>query len=87
MTKCDPFKYFKTSFDIIRLAVMWCIWLPQSHRNVEELLHERGIEISHETDFGVKGILPDGSRQKSCLFAIMAFRTPRSLCAVVIKTT
>jgi len=66
MTKCDPFKYFKTSVDTIRLAVMLCIWLPQSHRNVEELLHERGIEINHEADFGVKGILTDLGRSTAC---------------------
>ena len=25
------------------------VWFPLSLRNVEDLLHERGIEISHET--------------------------------------
>ncbi len=49
MTKRDPFKYFKTSPDIIRLAVMLYVRFPLSLRNVEDLLHERGIEISHET--------------------------------------
>ena len=49
MTKRDPFKYFKTSPDIIRLAVMLCVRYPLSLRNVEDLLHERGIYISHET--------------------------------------
>jgi putative transposase len=44
-----PFRYFKTSPEIIRLAVMLYIRLPLSLRNVEGLLHERGIEISHET--------------------------------------
>ena len=33
---------------IIRLAVMRGIRFPQSLRNVEGLLHERGIEISYE---------------------------------------
>ena len=49
MTKRDPFKYFKTSPQIIRLAVMMYIRFPLSLRNVEDLLHERGIDISHET--------------------------------------
>lgn len=33
----------------MRLAVRMCVRLPLSLRNVEDLLHERGIEISHET--------------------------------------
>ncbi|WP_420328316.1 IS6 family transposase [Mameliella sp.] len=49
MTKRDPFKYFKTSPEIIRLAVMLYIRFPLSLRNVEDLLHERGIDVSHET--------------------------------------
>jgi putative transposase len=49
MIKRDPFKYFKTSPAIIRLAVMMYVRYPLSLRNVEDLLHERGIEISHET--------------------------------------
>jgi len=49
MTKSSPFKYFKTSPEIIRLAVMLYVRFPLFLRNVEDLLHERGIEISHET--------------------------------------
>jgi putative transposase len=45
----NPFRYFKTSPEIIRLAVMMYVRFPLSLRNVEDLLHERGIEISHET--------------------------------------
>jgi putative transposase len=45
----NPFKYFKTSHEIIRLAVMMYIRFPLSLRNVEDLLHERGIDITHET--------------------------------------
>mgnify|MGYP000020498709 CR=1 FL=1 len=48
MTK-SPFRYFKTSPEIIRLAVMMYVRFPLSLRNVEDLLHERGIEVSHET--------------------------------------
>ena len=49
MTRRSPFRYFKTSPDIIRLAVMMYIRFPLSLRNVEDLLHERGTEISHKT--------------------------------------
>ena len=49
MTKHSPFRYFKTSPEIIRLAVMLYIRFPLSLRNVEDLLHERGIDVSHET--------------------------------------
>ena len=49
MTKRSPFKYFKTSPEIIRLAVMLYVRFPLSLRNVEDLLHERGVDVSHET--------------------------------------
>ena len=37
MTKRLPFKYFKTSPEIIRLAVMLYVWFTHSLRNVEEI--------------------------------------------------
>lgn len=43
------FRYFKTSPAIIRLAMMMYIRYPLSLRNVENLLHKRGIDIMHET--------------------------------------
>ena len=49
MTQRSPFRYFKTSPEIIRLAVMFYIQFPLSLRNMEDLVHECGIEISHET--------------------------------------
>ncbi len=49
MPQHSPFRYFKTSPEIIRLAVMLYVRFPLSLRNVEDLLHERGIEVSHET--------------------------------------
>ena len=49
MGKLRPFRYFKTSPEIIRLAVMMYVRFPLSLRNVEDLLHERGIDVSHET--------------------------------------
>jgi putative transposase len=45
----NPFRYFKTSPEIIRLAVMIYVRFPLSLRQVEDLLHERGIDISYET--------------------------------------
>ncbi|MEE8303339.1 MAG: IS6 family transposase [Candidatus Tectomicrobia bacterium] len=45
----NPFRYFRTSPEIIRLAVMMYIRFPLSLRQVEDLLHERGIDISYET--------------------------------------
>ena len=45
----NPFRYFKTSPEIIRLAVMMYVRYPLSLRQVEDLLHERGVDICHET--------------------------------------
>jgi putative transposase len=45
----NPFRYFNTSPEIIRLAVMLYVRFPLSLRNVEDLLHERGIDVSHES--------------------------------------
>jgi putative transposase len=44
-----PFLHVKTSPEIIRLAVMMYVRFPLSLRNVQDLLNERGIDISHET--------------------------------------
>ena len=45
----NPFRYFISSPDVIRLVVMMYLKDPLSLRNVEDLLAERGIDISHET--------------------------------------
>ncbi len=45
----NPFRYFNTSPDIIRLAVMLYVRFPLSLRNVEDLLHERGIDVCRES--------------------------------------
>lgn len=39
MTGRNPFPYFKTSPEIIRLTVMMYTRVPLSLRNVEDLLH------------------------------------------------
>ena len=48
MNQYNPFKYFKTSPEIIRLAVMYYVRYPLSYRQVDDILHERGIDICHE---------------------------------------
>ena len=49
MTAHNPFKYFKTAPKIIRLAVMYYVRYPLSFCQVEDILHERGIDISYES--------------------------------------
>jgi len=44
-----PFCYFKTLPEIIRLSVTMYVRFPLSIRNLEDPLHERGIDICHET--------------------------------------
>ncbi len=43
----DPFRYFNGSPEVIRLTVMMYIRYPPSLWQVEDLLHERGIDISY----------------------------------------
>lgn len=45
----NSFHYFKSSPAVVRTAVLFYIRFPQSLRQVEDLPHERGIDISHET--------------------------------------
>ena len=45
----NPFRYFNSSPEVIRLTVMIYVRYPLSLRQVEDLLLERGIEICHET--------------------------------------
>ena len=47
--KPNPFRYFNSSPEVIRITVMMYVRYPLSLRNVEDLLHERGIDICHET--------------------------------------
>jgi len=43
------FKFFKTSPEIIRLAIRYCAHYLLIFCQVEDILHERGIDIRHET--------------------------------------
>jgi putative transposase len=45
----NPFRWFDSSPEVIRLVVMMYVRYPLSLRNVEDLLFERGIDICHET--------------------------------------
>lgn len=49
MPKPSPFRYFKTSPEIMHLAVMLHVRFPLSLRNVEDLLDERGDDVSLKT--------------------------------------
>ncbi len=45
----NPCRYFNSSPEVIRLAVMLYIRYPLSLRQVEDILFERGIDICYET--------------------------------------
>jgi putative transposase len=45
----NPFRYFDSSPEVIRLVVQMYVRYPLSLRNVEDLLAERGIDICHDT--------------------------------------
>ena len=45
----NPFCYFYSSPEVIRLTVMMYIRYPFSLRQVEAMLFERGVDICHET--------------------------------------
>ena len=47
-TSRNPFRYFNSSPEVIRLVVMMYVRFPLSLRNVEDLLFERGIDLCHE---------------------------------------
>ena len=49
MPMANPFRCFNSSPEVIRLVVMMYVKYPLSLRNVEDLLFERGIDISYET--------------------------------------
>ena len=48
MIERSPFRYFKTSPEIIRLAAMMYVCCPLSLRDVEDLLRQRWVDITHE---------------------------------------
>lgn len=57
MTKRDPFIYFHSNPEVIYLAMMLYMRFPLALWNVEDLLNERGIDVSHEAIwFGWNGL-------------------------------
>ena len=49
MSNPVSFRYFKTSPEIIQLAVMLYVRFPLSLINVEDFLHGRGVDFGVET--------------------------------------
>ena len=49
MSTINPFKYYKTSPEIIKLAEIHYVRYTLSLRQVEDIPHDRGINIRHET--------------------------------------
>ena len=45
----DPFRWFDSSPEVIRLVVMWYVGHTPSVRQAEDMAFERGIDICHET--------------------------------------
>ena len=70
------FRYFKTSPKIIRLAVMMYVQYPPSLRNVEDLLHERGIDKSPPSR-------DSGFVQSHITSSRLPWFLPRRCCAIV----
>ena len=74
----NPFRYFNSSPEVIRLTVMMYIRYPLSLRQVEDLLFERGIDICHETvrfwwnRFGpmFASEIPETAGSSSVIFAV-----------------
>jgi putative transposase len=49
MKSQNPFRYFNSSPEVIRLAVMMYVRFPLALHQVEDMLFERGNDICHET--------------------------------------
>ena len=49
MPNTVSYRHFRTSPEIIQLAVMLYVRFQLSMRNVEDLLHERGVNVSYES--------------------------------------
>ncbi len=45
----NPFRYFDSLPEVIRLVMLMYVRYPLSLRNVEDLLAQRGVDICHET--------------------------------------
>lgn len=47
----SPFKWRHYAPDVILLCVRWYCWYQLSYRDVEEMMHERGLDVDHSTIF------------------------------------
>ena len=45
----SPFRYLRSSTEVIRMVVMLYVRYPLSLRNVKDQIFERGIDLCHET--------------------------------------
>lgn len=54
----NPFRYYKTSPEVRRPAVMMYVRFPLSLQNVEDLLHERGIDLSANENEAAMLLIP-----------------------------
>jgi transposase-like protein len=61
----DPFRYFNSSPEVIRLVVMMYVRYPLSLRNVEDLLAERGRHQPRDRSVLVEPVWPDVRRRDS----------------------
>jgi len=58
MTKHSPLRYFRTSPEIIRLAVVIYVCFLLSLRNVEDMQHKRGTDVSYGSSPAYAGTGP-----------------------------
>lgn len=60
----NPFRDFKTSREVIQPAVIMYVRFQPSLRNVEDMFHERGIDVCYErVDLGVDRFDPIFAKQ------------------------
>jgi hypothetical protein len=78
----NPFRYFNSSPEVIRLVVTMYVRYLLSLRNVEDLLAERGIDISHET----VGCWSDSDMVKLHIMSHAFGRTPRQRVDTIIRS-
>ena len=76
----NPFRYFNSSPEVIRLAVMMYVRYPLSLRQVEDLLFERGIDVCHET------VLVEPLRSVVCRRDQAAARRPAQLVELALAS-
>jgi hypothetical protein len=66
----QPFPLLQDELEIIRLAVMMYVRFPLLLRNVEDLLHERGIPVLAETGSNLPDTTILGNLVKSGIHAM-----------------